>query len=263
MVTFMANMVLAVGFQIFRVLDGPPLPTTDYWQPAVVALFCNAGMAFTFLAVSVGDVSIATPMFGLKAVLVTAGVATITGGDVAATVWVAAILATAGVLTVQWTGRGDSKRTLRTIGLAGAAASCYAGFDVTLQTYAMRHGAAAVVPAVYMFVGLFSIPMLFWFRRDGFGTRGEFVRLVIPSAILFTVQAMCIAGTLSIVGDAPSVNVVYALRGLWGVVLAVTLAKYVGGEEANLTKRQIGQRFVGAAMLTVAVVVIAVREITR
>ena len=41
-----------------------------WWQPVLVALTFIAGQAFTFVALQRGDVSVATPMLGIKILLV-------------------------------------------------------------------------------------------------------------------------------------------------------------------------------------------------
>ncbi|MDA7865122.1 EamA/RhaT family transporter, partial [bacterium] len=55
-------------------------------------------------------------------------------------------------------------------------------------------------------------------------------------------------------GDAARVNVVYALRGLWGVALAWLAAKIWGGAEAEHTRSTMLLRVVGATILTSAVI---------
>ena len=59
---------------------------------------------------------------------------------------------------------------------------------------------------------------------------------LLVGALLISLQAICIVSTLAIFGDAARVNVVYSLRGLWGVLLAWAVAKKWGGAEAEQTR---------------------------
>ena len=60
------------------------------WQPAIIAALFVLGLAFTF-AIEKGDVSIATPIFGVKVVFVAFLVTLMGLQDLPTSVWQAAI----------------------------------------------------------------------------------------------------------------------------------------------------------------------------
>jgi hypothetical protein len=66
---------------------------------------------------------------------------------------------------------------------------------------------------------------------------------------------MGIVVTIGTFGDAARVNIVYTLRGLWGVVLAWLLAKRFGIPEASHGGRIMLWRLSGAALLVSAVAI--------
>src|SRR5262245_42244927 len=68
--TCICNIVTALAFAPTAVLGGNIPPSADWWQPAVVAVLFVLGQVLTLLALRIGDVSIATPVLGLKIVLV-------------------------------------------------------------------------------------------------------------------------------------------------------------------------------------------------
>ena len=78
--------------------------------------------------------------------------------------------------------------------------------------------------------------------------------------MLIALQALCIVFTLSNFGDAARVNVVYSLRALWGVGLAWIVAKIWGGSEAKLPTNVMTARFLGAGLLTVAVMLVVLAK---
>jgi len=70
-----------------------------------------------------------------------------------------------------------------------------------------------------------------------------------------SLQAMSMSWSMSAYGDATRINIVYALRGLWAVVIAWVLARAFGGGEAHHSVRVMLMRLFGAALLTASVIV--------
>lgn len=254
---FVSNIFSSIAFAFLWFLGGVPPDWSLIWQPIVIALLYCSGLTFTFLAVGYGDVSIATPVLGIKVVFV-ALLLTLFGTDaLPGSVWLAALMAATGIAMIQWTGRSDPQRALITIGLAVMAASSFATFDVLVQTWSPSWNTGRLLPITYAFVGVFSLGLLPWIQwtplREA-STR----RLLLGGAGLVALQALCIVLALSLFGDAARVNVVYALRALWGVLLAWLAARIWGGAEADHSNRVMVTRGLGAGLLTIAVILVIV-----
>src|SRR4051812_40280038 len=70
-IIFVSNVAMAVLFLPVWLRSGGDMhPLADYWRPAITALLFFGGQAFTFLALSRGDVSVTTPVMGTKVILV-------------------------------------------------------------------------------------------------------------------------------------------------------------------------------------------------
>ena len=82
--------------------------------------------------------------------------------------------------------------------------------------------------------------------------------LLIAGSILIALQAICIVVAVGLFGDAARVNVVYALRGLWGVALAWLVAWKWGGAEAEHSRSTMILRVTGASILTTAVILVII-----
>lgn len=67
---FVTNLVSAVAFLPLLALGGPGQSWTAIRQPAVVALLLVAGQCASLWALTRGDVSVATPVLGVKIILV-------------------------------------------------------------------------------------------------------------------------------------------------------------------------------------------------
>lgn len=256
---FLANECSALAFSVLWFFGGTGQPWTQLWQPAVIAGLFMMGVLFTMLAIERGDVSIATPVFGVK-VLFVAVLLTVTGAyRLPVSVWYAAALATAGIGLIQWTGPGQPRRVVFTIMFALLAATSYATFDVLTQEWAPAWGAGRFLAIVYAIVGILSLGMTPWVDWSNFRDR-EIRRFLLPGTILFAMQSICIVLAIAVFGDAARVNVVYALRGLWGVVLAWLVARRWGGAEAELQRPLLLARLAGAGMLTAAVILVILSQ---
>ncbi|MBL6724765.1 MAG: EamA/RhaT family transporter [Rubripirellula sp.] len=256
-----SNLGSGIIFSIFWSLGGTFRGWQEIWQPAIIASLFVLGLMFTFMAIEKGDVSIATPIFGVKVVFVAMLVTILGIQDLPPSVWQAAIMATLGIALIQWTGRGKNQRVALTIALAIAAALSYATFDVLVQRWAPAWGIGRFLPIVYWMVGLSSLPLIP--RLPWREIRQPKILFPLSAgALLISLQAICIVSALAVFGDAARVNVVYSLRGLWGVLLAWAVAKRWGGSEADHTHRTMLTRLAGAIILAAAVALVVLSEIS-
>ena len=108
-------------------------PSLDYWQPAVTALLFFAGQAFTFWALSHGDVSVVTPVMGTKVILVALFSSLLRVGLVPWQWWVGAGLSTAAIMLLHRGGGANRTRVGRTVLLAFCSATAFGLGVVTNQ----------------------------------------------------------------------------------------------------------------------------------
>jgi drug/metabolite transporter (DMT)-like permease len=251
---FCTNVAAAVAFSFLWFLGGEAIRWDLWWQPLIIAKLFVFGLGFTFLAIERGDVSLATPIFGVKVVFV-ALLLTATGEQqLPWQVWLAAALATLGIGLIQWTGKGHRHHVIFTVGLALAAAGCYATFDVLVQRWAPAWGAGRFLPVVYWIVGFAALFLLPWVDFKPCKKKRKVAVLLLAGSLLIAMQAICIVVAVGVFGDAARVNVVYALRGLWGVALAWLAARKWGGAEAEHSRETMLFRVAGATVLTTAVI---------
>lgn len=250
-----ANFGGAICFSSFWLLGGTFPGWSSLWQPAIVAGLYVCGQILMLYSVSVGDVSVALPVASLKVVFVAALLAVFTNRPPSAAVWWAASLATAGVALINYTAPKSDRRVVwRTVLLSLGGAFTFGVFDVVVQAWAPAWGAGRILPFTYWFVGLYSlflIPLC-----DSIEKVSRLApRSTIASGMFVAVQAMCMVFSLATFSDAARINVVYSLRGLWGVLLAWGLSGHFGSNERSLSSRVLLNRVVGAMLLVVAVVI--------
>src|SRR5262245_32083568 len=91
--TFIANLICAAVFSPLLLLGGQ-FHVGLLWQPATVALLFAVGSILNFISLDRGDVSLATPVLGVKIVLVALFTTLIVGQAVTPRLWAAAVLST-------------------------------------------------------------------------------------------------------------------------------------------------------------------------
>ena len=79
-------------------LLGGTIPSSSlWWQPAVAGALFFAGQVFTLLALTTGDVSVATPVLGVKILLVALLSTLLIGDPIGARLWTAAALSSVAI----------------------------------------------------------------------------------------------------------------------------------------------------------------------
>lgn len=257
--TFWANMWLAVGWLIAGVVHGTWLPIAGWWQAALVGGAFLLGQLFTYLAFQFGDLSVATPVFGVKVIMVALMVAAVDEMPVTARIWVGAALATIGVALVQAQSpnpnRPPAAHPVRTVALVLMAAFALSVFDLGLQRWGPRWGTPKFLPIVFASTGVLSFVILPWTDSPARLHQCRALRPMLGGTVLVALQALSMSYSLSTFGDATRINIVYALRGLWAVVLAWSLSRFVAGGEAGQSRTVMLLRLTGALALLAAVVI--------
>lgn len=258
--TFLGNLWLALIWAGIAAFRGEIVSSAAWWPAATCGFLFVLGQLLTYLAFQFGDVSVAAPVFGVKVLLVAGLTSLITGEDVSGKIWCAGAMATTGIVLIQWSGGSPSERRQRssrrniTVALALSAAFSLSLFDVSLQRWGAQWDTLAFLPA--MFGAAMLLSCVFLPRIDTVRKLKEIKagRLILGGTLVMAVQAMSICYALSRFSDATRINIVYSLRGLWGVLLAWGLAKQFQSGEADLETVIMLRRLAGAVLLTAAVV---------
>ena len=262
--TFFGNLWLGLIWGAIAVYRGEIVPSEAWIDAGIIGLLFVLGQMFTYLAYQFGDVSVATPVFGTK-VLIVAILASLLGGQpITAIVWLAGVLACAGVILIQWSGRtatdGDTEETTPsriglTIFIALTAALSLSLFDVFLGKWATgRWNSLAFLPVMFGSAAALSVVFLPWVDKFGRLKELNATWWMLGGTFLMASQAMSMCYTLSTYGDVARTNIVYSLRGMWGVIFAWLLARALKSGEANASRATMMRRLIGAGLLTAAVV---------
>ena len=245
----------AVVFPVLSVTLGGTMHPELLWQPAIMGALFLAGQLLTFLAIEKGDVSIAAPVLGIKVLIVPATAPLFVNEQASPEIWLAAAIAVVGIGFVQARDESvDRGKIVLSVGFALLAVISMTLFDLLIQRWAGDWGAGYFLPVGFAWAAVMSLAFL----RSG-DTLSELraqnaLRPLVLGAVLMALQAIGMTLTIGRYGDVTRVNIVYSLRGLWGVLLTWLLARKL--IESDMPgHRTMALRLVGAVLIGVSVVI--------
>lgn len=246
-------------------LLGGTIPAASlWWQPAVAGMLFFTGQVFTLLALSTGDVSVATPVLGVKILLVAVLTAVLIGDPVGARLWTAAALSSAAIALLNVGGAHPHKRVGATIMLAALGAAAYACLDVLVQKWSPVWGTGRIVPIAMACAAAYSLPLRrFDTPRNAANERTprSYTPWLAAGAAGFAVQGLMFITSISIYRHAASANVLYSSRGLWSVVGVWGIGHWFSNREQHLGARVLAWRFVGAILLMAALLMVVLDRV--
>lgn len=252
-----SNFSVGVAFAPLLLLETEPVRWDLLYQPLLVTAAYFLGTWLTFLAIQKGDVSLVTPLMGTKVVFVALGMVALAGRMPAPVLWIAAALTALGVFLM---GAGDFGKKVH--GHAGAvtAALLSAGIfgicDVWVTMWSQGFGAMTFLAISSMGVGVISLGMWLAQGRPSLKMAPGTVAgpYVIWGGAVLGIQAVAMGLALSYFDDATGINVAYASRGLWAILIVAWVGPFFGNHERHSSGRAFGWRVAGTMLLTAAVV---------
>jgi drug/metabolite transporter (DMT)-like permease len=251
---FVTNLISAVLFAPLWLIGGPGQPLHQLWQPATVALLLVLGQMLVFIALSRGDVSVATPVLGIKTVFVALFTVLLLAEELGAPLWAGAFLSAAAIMILNRAGApSGASRVSFTVACGSAAAAVFALFDVLVQKWSPMWGAGRFLPIMNGMTAVFSTGLIPLFAGPLRSIPKRARWWLFGGAALMGIQGVLLIGTIAIFGNATAVNILYNTRGLWSVALVWLVGHWFGNLEQRLSRRILGVRLAGAALIMAAV----------
>jgi hypothetical protein len=261
---------------------GDPFPVwTLWWQPVAVAVLFMAGQVFSLMALNRGDVSVATPVLGLKIPMVALLTTALLGERIGLRLWLAALMSSTAIALLNATRPHPHQRVGATILLATVAAGAYALFDVLVQKWASAWGTGNFLPILMACAAGMSIilrPRAGVLGAPGINgamaknadrTRsvparahtdpaaatgtGAATMAVRAGAVCFALQALMFVMAIAIYRQATVANVLYGSRGLWSVLAVWLIGHWFSNREQDHGPRILLRRLAGAILMFAAI----------
>jgi drug/metabolite transporter (DMT)-like permease len=251
------NLALGILFLPLLAFSSEPLRWSEMHLPVLTAAAFVIGHWLNVLALRAGDVSVATPLLGAKVIFVALVGWWVFGIHLNALQWFAAALTTIGVGVMGWTDRHTGRRIGLTTVTALGSAAAFALTDVMIQAWGGRVGVMNFLPLQFAALAAFSSATFPFFGVRSLRAPPSAWKWIAVGGALSAAQAVNITLTIAIWRDAAGVNVMYATRGLWSIALVWLAGPYLGNTERHTAGgRQMIQRFAGATLILVSVVLI-------
>jgi len=249
------NVALGLAFIPFLILPHEPVPWARLWQPVVAGSGFFLGSILGLVALRRGDVSLVTPLLGTKVILVAAVSALVFRVPLGPGPLVASALTTLGVFVMgatEWhPGRRLGESTLLALGCSLSFAVC----DTLIQQWAAPFGVRTFVPLLFGTLAVLALGVIAWYGRPALRVPRAAWKWMAGGTAATVTQAMLITLAIAWWRDATGVNVVYALRGLWGLVLVWGIGHWFGNtERRDAGRRAMLLRLAGALLILTAVV---------
>ncbi len=257
---FVCNLAGALLFSTLLAFGGPPVRVGLLWQPLCVALCLFAGMLSQFLALEKGDVSVAVPVLGLKVVAVALVTPLLTNDSVDARLWAAVVLSAVGIAVLNRKQDGHRRHNVGiTLLASGFAAASFGTFDVLVQKWGPEWGVGRLLPIVYAMNGALSLLLIPKFRAPLSALPRAAWKWLVPAAFALAVQSVLFVGAVTVYGKAAKANVIYSSRGLMSILSVWIVGHWFSNTEQGLGRRTLAWRFLGAALMLSAIVLVVTR----
>jgi len=256
---FVSNIAIGLAFAPFWLIGGHDQSAALLWQPLLVALLFLSGQIFSFLSLHYGDVSVGTPVMGLKIVLVALGSALLLPDPVPLKWWIAAFLSTIAIVLLS---RGESRprhAVGRTVLAAALAAASFALFDVLVQKWSPAWGVGRFLPLTCGAMAVLSFGFIPFFSAPLRAIPRPAWRWLVGGSLLLALQSSMFVYAIGAFGDATAMNIVYSVRGLWSVVAVWLVGHWFANEEQKLAPAILRGRLVGAVLILAAIALVVVR----
>jgi drug/metabolite transporter (DMT)-like permease len=252
---FVSNLISALIFQLLLPLGGT-FHFELLWQPALGAVLFLLGQLCNFLAIQRGDVSVATPVLGVKIVLVAVFTTLLLTQRVSGKLWAAAALSSLAIALLHRTGGARHHHVGSTILYAGLSGTVFALFDVLVQKWSPAWGAGRFLPAMFGFVAIFSVVLIPFFRAPLSSIPRAAWSWLASGCVLLGFQSMAFVMTIAKFRNATSTNVIYSSRGLWSVVAVWGIGHWFSNREQHLGVDILRWRLAGAVLMMAAIALV-------
>jgi drug/metabolite transporter (DMT)-like permease len=252
---FVSNLISSVIYQVLWPLGGT-FHSELLWQPALLGALFLLAQLLNYLAIQRGDISVATPVLGLKIILVAIFTTLLLKLGVSAKLWGAAALSSFAIVLLNQTGGAKHHHVGSTILYAGLSATAFALFDVLVQKWSPAWGGGRLLPAMFWFVAVFNFIFVPFFRAPLTAIPRPAWPWLAGGCVVIGFQSMMFVMVVVKYHSATATNVIYSSRGLWSVVVIWAVGHWFGNRERHHGASVLKWRLAGASLMMLAILLV-------
>lgn len=254
---FVSNIVLALCFAPLLGFVREPPDWSQWGWPVLTGTTYFLGQLFTLIAIRSGDVSVQTPLMGLKLIFVAAFSTFLRPDEVPPLLWAGAAVCTVGIFLIGGGNVAAFRRSGRTVILTLIACLFFGATDTLTSYRSASFGRIPFVLATVTFVTLVSLCLIPFFRERLRDTPRASLRLMTIGSIAIGLQAVMLILALTLFGQATAINIIYSSRALFGVLLVMFLGAKLGNREAVTAGPGVMRnRLLGSLLLCTAIALV-------
>lgn len=255
-VTFLTNWGQALLFLPCLFVGEGSLDWADGWKIGVTSLVYFVGQVVVFAGLRFGDVSVVTPVMGIKVLVVAALAVFFNHEQLPGRWWFAAGIAALAAALLGGGAVGDRRRVFAGVAGGLGASLAFAGVDLLFQRWGGGLGVWRFTSLVMCAMGGWSLLLLPWMEGRWWHLPQGACRAFVPSLLFAGIQSSLMAYCVVMLKGAAWANLLYSSRGLWSVLLVWFLGPLFGNQERDSGSKVMWQRLLGSGMLLVAIALV-------
>lgn len=254
---FVSNIVLSLCFTPLIAFIRESPDWTQIGWPLLTSVCYFLGQLFTLIAIQSGDVSVQTPLMGLKLIFVAAFSSLLRPDEVPPLLWAGAAVCSVGIFLIGGGNVAAFRRSSRTVVLTLLACLFFGATD-TLSSYrSASFGRIPFILTTVSSVSILSLGLIPFFRTPLRETPRAASKLMAIGSLAIGLQAVILITALTQFGQATAINIIYSSRALFGVLLIIFLGARLGNLEASRAgPRVMRNRLLGAILLCAAIALV-------
>jgi drug/metabolite transporter (DMT)-like permease len=255
-ITFLTNWGQALLLLPLVLLGHGSLTALEAWHILLTSLIFFLGQVSVFAGMRYGDVSVVTPVMGVKVIFVAALVTHFAHEKLPWLWWVAAAISASAAILLAG-GRPNGGRSLLP-GLAGGlcAALAFSGVDVLYQEWADGLGVWRFSALVALAMGLWSLTLLPLLEGAWWKLPNTARRAFMPGLLATIGQVLLMAYCVVELKGAAWANLLYSSRGIWSVALVWGAGTAFGNNEGAAGRPVMLRRLAGAGLMLAAIALV-------
>ncbi|MDX1962760.1 MAG: hypothetical protein SFX18_06380 [Pirellulales bacterium] len=257
-----ANVAVCCASAPLWLIPAPALSGQPWWQAIVAGLVFWLGQFTTLVALDVGEVSIATPVLGLKILFVLIFMTLLSGKPPGLQLWVAGGLSLAALTLLQGAPRASAlqpnatghkpRRIGLTILLAAFSALAYALFDVLINAWSPHWGIERIIPLAFL-VALLVSTLAVGARVGSWRIPRGAIPSLCGGSALIGLQSATLIYAIAWTQDPPRINLIYNSRGFFSILAVWGVGHWFDNHERHLGRREFIRRLCGAFLMLAAI----------